>query len=241
MNQISYVASIFAKTLVLISQAILEGLEKAGYETKGHEGELLNLFASFENKVQVAQPTSLYPEILSKTLELMIAARKPEKGDVAEEDVYKFGQRIQDWEPFPDSAAALQYLQKHYKLVILSNVDRDSFKFSEAKLGVTFDAVITAQDVGAYKPAFNHFNHALELINEKWGFKKHQVLHTFNSFFHDAFPANQLEISTAFIDRAPLAPGASAAPATPLPPKLNFQFPTLQGLADAHKKLTESQ
>lgn len=224
---------------MLRSQAILDGLKHAGYETEGHEGELLNLFASFESKVQTEHPTSLYPEVLTKTLERMAAQRVPEKGVPTQAELDKFGMRIMDWEPFPDSAGALQYLQKHYKLVILSNVDRDSFKFSEAKLGVTFDAVITAQDVGAYKPAFNHFNHALEVINEKWGFKKHQTLHTFNSLFHDAFPANQLEISTAFIDRAPLVPGASAAPATPVPPKLDFTFPTLQAMADAHAALTK--
>lgn len=202
---------------------------------------MLNWFARYESQVQVEHPTELYPVILSKTLERMVAEKAPPKGVLSQAELDKFGMRIMDWEPFPDSAAALQYLQKYYKLVILSNVDRDSFKFSEAKLGVTFDLVVTAQDVGAYKPAFNHFNHALEAINEKWGFKKHQILHTFNSLFHDAFPANQLEISTAFIDRAPLAPGASAAPIPPSPPKLDFQYPTLQAMADAHKKLVDGQ
>lgn len=219
------------------SQAIVDGLNHAGYETEGHEGELLNLFASFETKVQTEHPTSLYPEVLTMTLERMVAQRVPEKGAPSQEQLDKFGMRIMDWEPFPDCASALQHLQKFYKLVILSNVDRDSFKFSEAKLGVTFDLVVTAQDVGAYKPAFNHFNHALEAINEKWGFKKHQVLHTFNSLYHDAFPANQLEIATCFIDRKPLAPGASAAPSTPVAPKLDFTFPTLEHMVGEHLTL----
>ena len=48
--------------------------------------------------------------------------------------------------------AALQYLKKHYKLIILSNVDNRSFSFSNAALGVAFDAIYTAEDIGSYKP-----------------------------------------------------------------------------------------
>lgn len=216
----------------------MASLGHAGYETKGHEGELLELFGRFENQIQTALPTALYPEILSKTLEAMVKERAPEKGVPSAEEIKKFGERIGEWEPFPDSAAALKYLQQYFKLVILSNVDRESFKLSEAKLGVTFDAVITAQDVGAYKPAFNHFNKALEYIGETWGFKKHDLLHTFHSMFHDAFPANQLEITTCHIDRDPLIPGASfASPATPIKAKLDFEYHTLEDMAEAHRAL----
>ncbi|MEJ0072115.1 MAG: haloacid dehalogenase [Pseudomonadota bacterium] len=64
-----------------------------------------------------------------------------------------FGGSVGRWPAFPDSAEALGYLKQHFKLVILSNVDRTSFGRSNAKLGVDFDLVLTAQDIGSYKPA----------------------------------------------------------------------------------------
>ena len=45
-----------------------------------------------------------------------------------------------------------RYLEQHYRLVILSNVDSASFQGSNAKLGETFEAVYKAQDIGSYKP-----------------------------------------------------------------------------------------
>jgi 2-haloacid dehalogenase len=58
---------------------------------------------------------------------------------------------VKDWPAFSDSAGALQYLKRHYKLVILSNVDNESFAASSKKLAVDFDAVYTAEDIGSYK------------------------------------------------------------------------------------------
>src|SRR5580704_891354 len=65
----------------------------------------------------------------------------------------QYGQSVRDWPAFPDTAGALQYLKNYFKLVILSNVDNESFSFSNQKLGVSFDAIYTAEDVGSYKPA----------------------------------------------------------------------------------------
>src|SRR5436305_8634104 len=60
------------------------------------------------------------------------------------QECMSYGQSIAKWPTFPDSAAALRYLKQHYRLVILSNVDNESFAFSNEKLGVQFDAVYTA-------------------------------------------------------------------------------------------------
>ena len=64
---------------------------------------------------------------------------------------------VGDWPAFPDSADALARLAEHYKLIILSNVHRDGFAGSNQRLHGDFAAIITAEDVGAYKPAENHF------------------------------------------------------------------------------------
>ena len=72
-----------------------------------------------------------------------------------------FGRSIEHWPPFPDSAEALAYLKRHYRLVVLSNVDRASFAHSARRLGVAFDAVYTAQDIGSYKPDPRNFEYML--------------------------------------------------------------------------------
>jgi hypothetical protein len=38
-----------------------------------------------------------------------------------------YGRSVKNWPAFADSAGALQYLKRHYKLIILSNVDNESF------------------------------------------------------------------------------------------------------------------
>jgi len=48
--------------------------------------------------------------------------------------------------------------------VILSNVCRKGFASSNKKLGVQFDAVYTAQDIGSYKPDPNNFDYLLKHI-----------------------------------------------------------------------------
>jgi putative hydrolase of the HAD superfamily len=56
-----------------------------------------------------------------------------------------------------DSSAALAALAQRYRLIIVSNVHRAGFAGSNLRLQGDFAAIITAEDVGAYKPADNHF------------------------------------------------------------------------------------
>ena len=200
---------------------------------------MLALFSRLESPVQAEFPTLLYPQVLEKVLEKMVAERLPENGKATQETFRKFGESIGNWPAFPDSAQALQYLQQHFKLVIFSNVDRESFAKSQARLGVTFDMIVTAQDVGSYKPEHGHFNHGLKQIEEKWGYSKAQVLHTFQSLYHDAVPANELQIATAHINRAPLAASGGATPTPKFAPDLDYQYSTLEELAQAHRAASQ--
>jgi FMN phosphatase YigB (HAD superfamily) len=74
-------------------------------------------------------------------------------------------------------------LKKYYKLVILSKVDNESFSFSNQKLGVEFDAIYTAEDVGSYKPSLRNFEYMLERLGGL-NVTKEVVLHTAESMFH---------------------------------------------------------
>ena len=111
-----------------------------------------------------------------------------------------YGQCVKDWMPFPDTLEALAYLKQHYRLVILSNVDNTSFAHSNRKLGVSFDAVFTAQDIGSYKPSLRNFVYMTEKLSLA-GLSKTDILHTAESLFHDHAPANQHGLASCLIHR----------------------------------------
>ena len=111
-----------------------------------------------------------------------------------------YGRSVKDWPAFSNSASALQYLKRQYKLVILSNVDNESFAASNEKLAVDFDAVYTAEDIGSYKPSDRNFDYMLAKL-ETLGIQKHEILHTAESMFHDHGPANQHGLASCWIYR----------------------------------------
>ena len=65
---------------------------------------------------------------------------------------------------FPTRRRRCTICKQHFKLVILSNVDRASFAASNRRLGVSFDAVYTAQDIGSYKPDPANFRYLLDRL-----------------------------------------------------------------------------
>ncbi len=60
-----------------------------------------------------------------------------------------FGKSVQNWSVFPDSSTALHELAKDYKLVVLSNVDHDSFRHTHAKLSTGASAA-NSQELAIY-------------------------------------------------------------------------------------------
>lgn len=212
------------------------------------EQEVLSLFASHETHVQDANPTWTYPVILAETwrrmaesLGLPSRANQPEQ---CERDAHAFASSVPKWPAFPDSHQALIDLQSRCKLVILSNVDNASFAGSNARLGVTFDAILTAQDIGSYKPDVRNFHVLLERARAM-GVGPEQHLHVAQSLFHDHVPAQSVGLKTVWINRygakraAAVASGGTAkahsAGATPAaaPVNPNWEYPTLRAFADA--------
>jgi len=108
-------------------------------------------------------------------------------------------------EAFADTADALRFLKTRFKLVILSNVNREGFSASRRKLGVDFDAVYTAEDIGTYKPDPGNFQYLLTRLREDHGLEKADILHTAQSLFHDHIPAQKFGLATAWIDRQRLS------------------------------------
>src|SRR5512143_3747281 len=106
---------------------------------------LLAAFGRHETHVEDESPSAMYPRVLGETLRRV---GKELGGEVTDDDAAAFGNSVKGWPAFADSSAALQRLATRFKLIILSNIERRSFAASSTKLGVRFDAVITAEDVG---------------------------------------------------------------------------------------------
>ena len=197
------------------------------------DNRLLELFAEAESRIQAEQPAILYPDALA--LGLQRIGEKLNAPATAEE-TREFGQSVKDWPAFPDSAAALAYLKQHYKLVVLSNIDRASFAHSNKKLGVTFDAVVTAQDVGSYKPAPAHFEVGLETL-AKMGVPKDKILHTAQSLFHDHVPGKKIGLTTMWINRrAGKSGGGATMPVGAVKP--DGEVPSMAALVEMHRRET---
>jgi putative hydrolase of the HAD superfamily len=145
-----------------------------------------------------------------------------------------YGRTVKDWPAFHDSAGALQYLKEHYKLIILSNVDNESFAATNEKLGLEFDAIYTAEDIGSYKPSDRNFDYMLAKL-ETLGIAKEDVLHTAESMFHDHGPANRHGIASCWIYRRYDQDGFGATMHPGSMPKYDFRFNSMDDLAKAHQ------
>ncbi|MBV8456785.1 MAG: haloacid dehalogenase type II [Acetobacteraceae bacterium] len=208
--------------------AALQGIaEPAGLSREA----ALTAFAEVENRVEQEAPGMPYSELLA-LVRRELAARW---GMVADEAAdRRFGASVPDWPAFRDTAEALRRLERYYRLVILSNVDRKSFAGSLPKLGVTFEAVFTAEDIGSYKPDARNFTYLIERLRER-GFGPGEILHTAQSLYHDHVPAQAAGLATCWINRRAGAEGWGATMAPPAGARWDFRFATLREMAAARE------
>jgi 2-haloalkanoic acid dehalogenase type II len=192
----------------------------------------LEAFAEVESGQEAATPDRLYPDILQR-----VHASLAERFglETSAEMDRAFGGSLAHWPAFPDTAEALRILKKRYKLVILSNVNRAGFAASNRKLGVTFDAVYTAEDVGAYKPDPRNFAYLLERLADEQGFSPGDILHSAQSLFHDHVPAKAAGLACAWIDRQGLCEGGQwgATARVAERPEVDFLFASMAAMAQA--------
>ncbi|MGF6372244.1 2-haloacid dehalogenase [Paraburkholderia sp. RAU6.4a] len=221
-------------TLIDWESGILEGLrpllERA--RTPLTRDEVLEAHARHESSQQNFTPAKRYQELLP-----IVYKRMAEEWGLpyTHEECVAYGQSIRNWPAFADSALALQYLKKHYKLVILSNIDNESFTFSNARLQVEFDAIITAEDVGSYKPSPRNFEYMLQKLDQR-GIKKEKILHTAESLFHDHKPANEFGLASCWIYRRHSQPGFGATMNPGSQPDIDFRFDSMADFVDAHRE-----
>ena len=190
----------------------------------------LEAYAVIESAQEKETPDLLYPKLLTRVHRSLATHFNLESSETMDQT---FGQSVPHWPAFADSADALRILKKHFKLVILSNVNRDGFAASARKLGVEFDAIYTAEDVGSYKPNPGNFEYMLEHLQTDLGVTPRQILHTAQSLHHDHVPASQFGLAKAWIDRQNLANsdnwGATARVENR--PEVDFLFSTMGAMA----------
>ena len=191
--------------------------------------QLLTAYATHEAQAESEHPAELYPQILARSMRALGA----ELGvAVDDSEAAALAVSVPDWPAFPDSAESLQRLGARYRLIILSNVDRQSFAGSNKRLGVTFTSILTAQDIGSYKPSPDNFA-ALEAEIARLDIGKDKLLHVAQSLFHDHVPAKRVGLPTVWINRRHDNPGWGATPAPPADVVPDWTFTSMAEFADA--------
>ncbi|WP_306225218.1 haloacid dehalogenase type II [Bosea beijingensis] len=221
-------------TLIDWETGMFEGLKPliSRLATPPTRDQVLEAHARHESAQQLQTPARLYRDLLP-----IVYKRLAEEWGlpVTWDECIAYGQSVKNWPAFPDSAEALQYLKRHYKLVILSNVDNESFAASNAKLQVAFDAIYTAEDIGSYKPSERNFDYMLRNL-ETLGIRKGEVLHTAESMFHDHGPANRHGLASCWIYRRHDKDGFGATMHPGDMPRYDFRFNSMADLARAHRE-----
>ena len=191
--------------------------------------ELLLAYADNEAAVELDNPSALYPDVLA-----MAFRRTGETLGTPVSDAWarRLAESVPDWPAFPDSADALARLAGRYKLIILSNVHRAGFAASNQRLRGAFAAIITAEDVGAYKPAENHFR-ALDAALPGLGLDRGGLLHVAQSLFHDHVPAKREGLPSVWINRRHDRPGWGATPQPAEEWSFDLEFTSMAEFADA--------
>lgn len=197
--------------------------------------EFINLYNTLEGAQQNETPEMKYSEVLS-TVYQQIASTLSQPPP-PQEEADEFAASIKNWKAFPDTVDALKRLKKHFKLVVLSNVDRDSFATSLPELGGEgiFDAILTAQDIGSYKPDLNNFEYLLKEVKERFGVEKDEILHTAQSLHHDHIPAEIMKMRSAWISRKDATIGSEDDEFVKVG-AWEWRFNTLGEMADAVEK-----
>ena len=191
--------------------------------------ELLAAFADIESAVEQQQPTAPYPQVLAEVLRELGSRHGVHVTDAA---AAAFGGSVGDWPAFGDSPAGLASLGERFKLVILSNVDRRSFRRSTDRLGVEFDLILTAEDIGSYKPSPRNFEALLREVGAL-GVEPAELLHVAQSLYHDHVPARAAGLATAWIDRRGNTPGFGATPPAAMIVEPDWTFPSMEAFATA--------
>jgi 2-haloacid dehalogenase len=161
----------------------------------GHGAEFLESYATIEAEVEKEGSFRRYRAVLTETVR---RTARHLSLDLRPDDATALVSTIPYWPPFADVGPPLSQLRHEgWKLALLTNCDRDIIALTQRRLPVAFDAVVTAEDVTAYKPNPAHFL----LFKSTFGASADFWIHVAQSYFHDIRPTSELGIHRIWINR----------------------------------------
>jgi 2-haloacid dehalogenase len=117
---------------------------------------------------------------------------------------YGLADALPGWRAFPEAQGALEEARRRgWKLGVLSNTDDDYIAASQVQIGVLFDEVVVAQEIGSYKPSHKHWDEFFARTRAP----REGHVHVAASLFHDVRPCNELGLRSVWVNRL----GESAA------------------------------
>jgi 2-haloacid dehalogenase len=166
-----------------------------------------------------ADGTRSYREVLTESMRALGAP---------EGEVHGLAESLPAWPAFPEVRGALEQARSRgWKLAILSNTDTDFIAASQVQIGVLFDEVVVAQEIGSYKPAHRHW----EEFFARTRAPRERHVHVAASVFHDVVPAAELGLPTVWINRL--------GETSPVPP--TRELPDLERLPETLDELVSHQ
>jgi len=161
----------------------------------GHGKAFLDAYIGLEAEVESEGSFKRYRAVLTETTRRAASRLALE---LRPDDATALVSTIPYWPPFDDVGPALAELRREgWKLALLTNCDRDIIALTQRRLPASFDAVVTAEDVSAYKPSPAHFR----LFQSTFGSSAGAWIHVAQSYFHDIRPTHELGISRIWVNR----------------------------------------
>ena len=230
-NQFEVVSFDCYGTLIDWERGILPPLKQllSNREIDFSDDGTLELFAEFESELEKDENDYIeYRKILQEIVKKFgqrfnFEPTETESGT----EINSLVDSLKNWQPFPDTVAALSALKQKYKLAVISNIDDDLFAGTAKHLKVEFDWLITAEKVRSYKPSTRNFEIALETM----GIPPEKLLHVAQSVYHDIVPATSMGISTVWVNRRHDKTGFGAT--MPASGKPDLEVPNLKTLVEA--------
>jgi 2-haloacid dehalogenase len=172
----------------------LGGMRAALRRAVGDDADrLLEAYHRFELEVETERPVRRYRDVLAETLSRAAADER-----VALTDPKVLAEAWGDIPAFDDTPTALRaLLDDGWSLAVLTNCDDDLFELTRPKLEVELSEVVTAEQVGSYKPQLGHFHE----FARRTGATRQNWVHAANSWVHDVVPASRLGLTTVWVNR----------------------------------------
>ena len=161
----------------------------------GRGAAFLDAYIGIEAEVESEGSFKRYRAVLA---EASRRAARQIGADLKADDATALVSTIPHWPPFGDVGPALAELRREgWRFALLTNCDRDIIALTQRRLPANFDAVVTAEDVSAYKPDPAHFR----LFQSTFGSSADTWIHVAQSYFHDIRPAHELGITRIWVNR----------------------------------------